>query len=173
MSTVIGLFQPGQMVDSSMAKLQQAGCTADKIRILTRYDEVAQIFSSTERRLVVKYVVWGALLGIAVLNLYGLIMGGYACSRFLGYIPVSYWLCDLVGFSIIGLILGAFAGLFVGFNKFEKEADLYTHGISEGGTLITVQVEDEPATGQIINILRQANAQGVKAFQDLAETGPG
>jgi hypothetical protein len=172
MSTVIGLFQQDENIHSSIYKLQQAGFAVDKIRVLTRYDEVQKLFSSNESHLVMKYMGWGALLGIAILNLYGLTIGGYACNRLLGYIPVSYWICDIVGFTLLGLILGLSAGFFVGVNKFEGGADLYTHGVSRGGQLMTVKVDNELATDEIINILDQENAQGIKVFQDLVDVNP-
>lgn len=173
MTTVIGLFQSDENTQNSIDELKDAGFGVDKIRILTGYNDVQRLFGSNESHLVMKYVGWGALLGIAILNLYGLTMGGYACSRLLGYIPVSYWICETVGFTVTGLVLGAMAGFFVGVSKFEKSADLYTHGVVRGGTLMAVTVDNELAAGEVISILNHENAQGVKAFQDLVEVSPG
>jgi hypothetical protein len=172
MTTVIGLFQSDKNTQSSIDELKEAGFALDKIRILTAYNDVQKLFGSNESHLVKKYMGWGALLGIAILNLYGLTVGGYACSRLFGYIPVSYWFCETIGFTVIGLILGAVAGFFMGVSKFEKGADLYTHGVVRGGKLIAVTVDNELAAGEVISILNQENAQGVKALQDLVEVNP-
>ncbi len=172
MSMVIGLLQNEDRIQSSINRLRNAGFTADKIRILTRYNDIQKLFGRNESRIVVKYMVWGALLGIAILHLYGLTMGGYACNQLFGYIPVSFWVCDIVGFTLVGLILGISAGFFVGVSKFEGGADLYTHGVCQGGKLVTVEVDNELTTEEVITILQQENAQGVKAFQDLVEISP-
>lgn len=172
MTTVIGLFRNDENIQSSIDRLQDAGLAADKIRIFTSYDDVQKLFSGNESHLVVRYVVWGAVLGIAIFNLYGLALGGYACHTILGYLPSWYWLCDIVGFTVLGLILGASAGFFVGVTRFEGGADLYTHGINRGDKLMAVQVDDEPAANKVKRILDQARARGIKLFRDLADVSP-
>ncbi|MCL4303726.1 MAG: peptide deformylase [Anaerolineae bacterium] len=63
--------------------------------------------------------------------------------------------------------------LFIDRIEFEKSADLYTHGVVRGGQLMAVTVDNEVAAGEVISMLKQENAQGVKAFQDLVEVSPG
>lgn len=169
MNAVVGLFQQDENIHTSIDRLRRAGFAADKIHVLTRYDEVQTLFKPNESHLVLKYVGWGAFFGIAIMNLYGLTVGGYACNCLSGYIPASYWACGVVGFSLLGLLLGATAGFFWGVNKFEGSADEYTHGVGGGNKLMAVRVEDEPAAKAATNILRQENAQGVKNFQDLLD----
>jgi hypothetical protein len=95
-------------------------------------------------------------------------VGGYACTKLFGYIPVSFLACDVVSSIAIGLILGASAGWFVGVNRFEKGADQYTHGVCQGRKLMTVKTTSE-LTPQALKILQQEKAEAVKAFDDLQE----
>jgi hypothetical protein len=46
-----------------------------------------------------------ALVGILAFNLYGLMLGAYACSIFHEMLAV-FWVCDVIGFTILGAFLG-------------------------------------------------------------------
>jgi hypothetical protein len=166
MQTVVGLFQSDEDAQSATDRLKEAGLTDDEISLLSDYDSVQKLFGSYEVFRVMKYVIWGAVIGVTILLLYGLVLGGYACTTLFGYIPLSYLACDVVGSIVIGLILGATAGWFIGVNSFEKEVDQYTHGVCRDRKLMSVKVGDD-LISKVSRILRQEHAEAVKRFADL------
>lgn len=72
----------------------------------------------------------------------------------------------VVGSIVIGLILGATAGWFIGVNRFEKDVDQYTHGVCRDRKLMSVKVGDE-LISKVTKILRQEHAEEVQRFADL------
>lgn len=168
MQAVVGLFQRDENIQSAIYKLKEAGFAEDKLKVLTDYDAVQRLFGRYESHQVINYMIGGAAVGVSILLLYGLIVGGYGCTKFFGYIPVSFLACDVVGSIVVGLILGTSAGWFIGVNKFEKGADQYTHGVCQGHKLMTVKATSE-LTPRAMKILRQEKAEAVKTFDDLQE----
>jgi len=168
MQAVVGLFERDENIQSAIYELKKAGFAEDTIKILTDYDTIQKLFGRYESHQVIGYMIGGALVGVTILLLYGLIVGGYACTSLLGYIPLSFLTCSVVGSIAIGLILGAAAGWFIGVNKFEKSADQYTHGVCQGHKLMTVRATGE-STPKALKILQQEQAEAIKTFDDLQE----
>jgi hypothetical protein len=162
MRTVIGLFLDDENAQSSILKLEETGLAEDQISVLTQPQAVQNLLIGNQTRRVAPYIAWGTLCGMVILNVYGLTIGAYACSL-CNHIPALFWICDVVGFTFLGLVLGAAAGWFVGLDKFEKEADLYTQGADAGGEVVTITVNNEFVT-KVMGILRQENAVVVKTL---------
>ena len=168
MKALVGMFQRDENVQSTIHKLKDAGFAEDRIRVLTDYETVQKLFSSYEGHQVIKYVVSGAVSGIAVLLLFGLTLGGYVCSTLFGHIPTSFLTCVLVGSVGLGLILGASAGWFIGISRFERGVDQYTHGVCQGYKLMALKLNNGTLP-KVTEILHQENAKAVKTFDDLQE----
>jgi hypothetical protein len=162
MRTVIGLFSDDENAQSSIHRLEETGLAEDQISVLPRDIAVQTLLAGNQIRRVAPYMAWGALCGIIIMNLYGLTMGACACNL-CDHIPAFFWVCDVVGFTLVGLVLGAAAGWFVGVDKFEKDTDLYTQGVDAGGEVITIKVNNEFVT-KVMDILRQENAVVVKTL---------
>lgn len=160
METVIGLFQSEENVEESIHKLEETGLIEDSISVITREDAARNLFSEDQNRILTTYVGLSALVGILAFNLYGLMLGAYACSIFHEMLVV-FWVCDVIGFTILGALLGAVAGLFIGLGQVDSRTELYTQGVLRGGKMLAVKVSDE-LVSKVTSILQQENAEGVK-----------
>ena len=166
MQAVVGLFERDENIQSAIYKLKEAGLAEDNIQVLTDNNAIQNLFVRPERHQILGDMINGAIAGVTILLLYDLILGGYACTSLLGYIPNSFLACSVVGSIAVGLILGAIAGWFIGIDRFEKSADQYTRGVCQGHKLMMVKATNELAP-QALDILEHEQAEAIKTFDDL------
>lgn len=166
MKTIIGLFSNKEDVQSSIRQLKETGVDEERISVFTRNQVIRKFLDSGESHVVLKYIGWGVLFGIAIYGSFGLTASLCGCTLF-GY-SLASGIGTLLSYIAIGTVFGAIMGSFVGVGELEKDTHLYTQGVSLGGALIVVQVSDDLASG-VMNTLRQARAVGAKIYPEMKE----
>jgi hypothetical protein len=149
MKTIVGLFQAKENALSSRGELTNLGVPQNQIRI------------------VAKYAGPGALLGIAVADTFGLIIG-------LSALPVDgfglrFLVIALIVFTGIGTALGGLLGALFGVDSIERVAALCTEGMQLEGVLEIIETSNDLAA-RAAAILQQTSAVAVEIYPEL-ETG--
>lgn len=167
MSTVIGLFQHAENVQSSLDKLRQADFPVDKISILTCEDEVQKLLDKPQSHWVMpRCTLCGALLGFGLFSLVSLFR--IVCQCISAPTGFEFYIFTFVFLTALGAIFGAILGGFVGADELERETQLYTRGVCCGYPVMVVKTSGEWAA-KAIGLLRQEKAVGVKMIQDEVE----
>jgi hypothetical protein len=161
MKTVIGLFWSEDDIQSSIQTLENAGVPTDNVDILSHISRKRLCDNLCHP--VARSAGWGAVIGVAIYATSGLITGIAGC-HYCGF-DSTYALGTLVGFLIVGGLVGALLGQWIGLDALEQNSHLYTHAAQVGGMVVAVQASDE-LVGQVAEILRQENAIGVRMLPD-------
>lgn len=159
MKTVIGLFWQDGDVRDSLRRLEDAGFSHDRIttsRHIARKRLVGDLGHP-----IVRYSAWGAIISIAIFGTFGLGAAFAGCNCF-GY-DSTYSVATLVGFVLVGGLVGALLGLWIGIDALERDTHLYVQGLNLGGKLVIVQADDEHIT-KAMDILRDGHGVGVTAL---------
>jgi hypothetical protein len=165
MSTVIGLLKEEKQLSSLTERLQAAGCTLDRIRILTQPGEVHALLDETAMAKceMPKCVGLGALAGMAIFLPVGVISSLIGCFVF-GCSPLI-WLVALGGFSLIGALSGAAFGCFFSGDRYERHTHLYTEGVGWGNKLMAVTTDTRETEARTAQILQEEDAIAVKIIE--------
>jgi len=168
MSTVIGLFPSDESAQHAIYQLKTTGFTAGNhpsgIICSTQASLARELIAGSEKQIEARYAGWGAVAGVALLGLYSLSAGAYLCNL-CGYSPL-FWARNLIGFVIIGAILGMAAGWFMGADKLEQLTGLYTQSLRRGGEMVAITVNHE-LVPQAMRLLRQEHALGLADLRDI------
>jgi hypothetical protein len=161
MKTVVGLLWRDEDVQRLIQKLEEGGFAKHSIDVATRISRKRLV--GDQGHPVVRSAGWGAIIGVAIYAVFGLgaALTGYICC---GYAS-AYAIGTLVGFVVIGGIVGALLGQWIGVDASEHDTHLYTQGVHLGGRLVTVRGSHE-SVAQAIEVFRQQNAIGVKTLED-------
>lgn len=162
MSTVIGLLKEDRQLTTVTGRLQAAGGTLDRIKILTQPGEVHSLLDkqAVAKCRMSRYVGFGALVGLIFFVPIGFISSLIGCTVF-GCSPLI-WVAAMGGLSLIGALFGAAGGCFFSLDRFERETHLYTEGIGWGNKLVVVTADTPDMEAQTAQILKEEEAIGVK-----------
>ena len=139
MDTVIGLFPYQQDEFYLLQQLVDAGFDVNKIRLFTQEKPIQKLFGSEPKQKAVRYAIWGALFGIAVYGIFGLIAGWCECNLF-HFNQLIAIKTIFIGI-LVGAMIGGFIGGFTGLAENEKDTHLYTHGVRMGETVFVIRTE--------------------------------
>jgi hypothetical protein len=160
MNTVIGLFWSEQDIQSSIQKLEEAGVPQDSVDVLTHISR--KRLCSKLGHPIARSVALGAVIGVAIYATCGLIASVTGC-RYCGF-GSEYAVGTLVGFPIIGALVGALLGQWIGLDAAEQDSHLYTQAAHLGGIVVAVRANAELAT-KVMDILQRENALGVRTLE--------
>jgi hypothetical protein len=160
MNTVIGLFWCKEDIQSSMQKLEEAGVPQASVDVLTHISR--ERLCGNLCHPVARSATWGAAIGVAIYATFGLTAGVVGC-HYCGF-DSAYAVIILVGFLIIGALVGALLGQWIGLDASEQDSHLYTQAAHFGGRVVAVQANDE-LVAKVTDILRQADAIGVRVLE--------
>jgi hypothetical protein len=165
MSTVIGLFQHEENVQSSLDQLHRAGFAEDNISVLTRNDEVQKLLDTPQNhRVMPQCALCGALMGFALFGLVSLFR--IVCQCIAAPTGFEFYVFTFVFLTILGAIFGAIFGSFVGADALERNTQLYRRGVCCGYPVMAVKASGEKVA-KAIDLLREEKAVGVKIIPDL------
>jgi hypothetical protein len=159
--TVIGLVWGDENIRDSVRELKRAGLAENNISLLARYSAVRELLGANQGRVVAKYTLWGALLGIAAFAPFGVAASVCECTL-LHYNP-GFGAGILIAFVAIGMGFGAFMGCFVGVGQMEEGTHLYCQGLRLGGKVVVVRASDD-LVAKTVSTLQQDTAVGVKTL---------
>jgi hypothetical protein len=160
MNTVIGLFWCKEDIQSSMQRLKEAGVPQDSVDVLTHVSR--KRLCSNLCHPVARSAIWGAVIGVAIYATFGLVAGVIGCHYC--ELDSTYGIGILLGFLIIGGLVGALLGQWIGLDASEQSSHLYTQAAHFGGRVVAVEANDE-LVEKVMDILRQANAIGVRVLE--------
>lgn len=166
MTTIVGLFESDENVQSSIDKLKGAGVTEAKVIVVPCNDAGRERLDIAQHWLVAKYAGWGAVIGIAIAGSFGLATGLSALTIY-GF-GLTFTISMLIVFSLIGAALGGLFGAFMGVDALEKINQLFREGIGFGGELEIVQAADELAF-QAMGILQKTEALAMEIYPEIEE----
>jgi hypothetical protein len=160
MTTVIGLVPQNKQADKVKQGLAQLGINAGQVKILAHPDAVWQQLGGHEKlRIVMRYAVIGAGLGVLLYGPVGFFAGYLdcklmGCSQSIGATFLALGL-------FIGIIGGGVLGAIIGLNNLEQHLYAYVEGVRRGELLLMV---DTPATlgKEVISLLRQEQGTVVR-----------
>jgi hypothetical protein len=165
MSTVIGLFQHNEDVQSSLDQLHQAGFAEDAISVLTRNDEVQKLLDTPQSHKVMpQCTLCGALMGFALFGLVSLFR--IVCQCIAAPTGFEFYVFTFIFLTILGAIFGAIFGSFVGADTVERNTQLYARGVCCGYPVMVVKATGEQVA-KAIGLLQAGRAVGVKIIPDL------
>lgn len=158
MKTVVGLYMREGDAAKAFETLESAGFSPASIRMLRSVYAIWKHLGCTPRKILMKGLALGAVLGIAIYALFGTIVAFGEETFGFGYSTV---IGSLLIFVVAGALVGGVLGFFFCLGQQEQESRLYTMGISRGGVLLVVRTADEHAV-RAIDVMRQTEAEGVK-----------
>ncbi len=165
MATVIGLFSKDEHVQRSIDKLQEAGITRDKIKVLAFEDAVVDLLNGRQSAVITKYVGLGVLVGMTIFGLYELI--GRICDCGIPIYGIRIELDTLALFIAVGAILSMLVGYFVGIERLKGSIRPYIWNVHQGSKVVAVQANDEQEN-TVINILHNENGAAIKTLETRA-----
>ena len=163
MSTVIGLFPCNQEESYQVGQLEEAGFTKDNIRVVTNDSAILKLFSCEPNRVVAKYAVCGALLGIVIYGIFALVAGWCECNLF-QFIRIIAFDILLVG-TLFGALIGGVMGGITGMAEYEKDTHLYTQGVRLGNRVFVIQT-DSGDVERAKTSLRRVGCTGVRVIPE-------
>lgn len=165
MSTVIGLFQHSEDVQSSLDQLHQAGFAEDTIRVLTHNDEVQELLDTPQsHKIIPQCTLCGALMGFALFGLVSLFR--IVCQCISAPAGFEFYIFTFVFLTMLGAIFGAILGSFAGADTVERNTQLYTRGVCCGYPVMAVKATGEQVA-KAIGLLQEGKAVGVRIIPDL------
>jgi hypothetical protein len=150
--------------DIALARLEEVGFSADQVSLLMSEQVRNRHFTLVEETKSDE----GALTGATI--------GGLAGALYLGLASAGAFLIPGLNLIVSGALIGALAGLgaggavgglvgaLVGSGIPEHEAKVYEKQVRDGGILIAVQAENDEEEEIVKDILKDANAQSIKAL---------
>lgn len=165
MSKVItALLASRIQADTTLRRLETAGFAADQVSLLMSEQARNNHFTLVENDKTEEGAVAGATIaGLAGALYMGLISAGAILIPGLNLIVSGALIGALAGLGAGGAV-GGLVGALVGSGIPEHEAKLYEKQVREGGILIAVQALNDKEEESIKNILKDANAQSIKAL---------
>jgi hypothetical protein len=171
MKTLVGLIPDSEHAAAAEAAMKNAGLGEDKISALARPAEVWQRLGGHRKmRVVFKYVLAGALLGLVVASLYGLPASIMNCIH--QGCPFSANLGFLIAIYLFWIIGGAFMGAHIGLDRLEQDMYSYVEGVRRGGSLMVAETPDEE-TVEVTEIMEHEGGLLVHPLEDDQENHGG
>jgi hypothetical protein len=153
MKTLISLIPDTDSAEHAVGKLRQAGVSQDKMCILCRPVEVWKRLGGDEKlHIVIRYGLYGTLLGLAVGLLYGVPSGIMNCLVM--DCAVNTNLTFLAIITLFWILGGAFLGTLFGLDRLEKDLYSYVEGVRRGGAFIMVDIPENQAAA-VTKILKE------------------
>jgi hypothetical protein len=150
MKTVIGLFWSDEDVKNPLQRLEDAGFARDSVGTPRRISR--QRLAGDLGHPLARCTGLGAVIGVAIFGTFGLAAALAGCNWF-GY-DFTYGAATLVGFVLVGSLVGALLAIWVGIDALESDTHLYVQGVNLGGKLVIVQSDDEQTTKAIFGDYR-------------------
>jgi uncharacterized protein (TIGR02271 family) len=158
-STVVGLFDDRDHAQQAVQDLISAGIDRSKISVVAADTEGKFQKSSVDESgtLAGEGALSGATSGALVGGIFGLLVGAGALAfPAVGLVAIGP-ISGLLTGAGIGAVSGGIIGGLIGLGIPEEHAETYAEGVRRGGTLVTVQANDNQ-TSQIESILDRDGA---------------
>lgn len=165
MSTVIGLIQEDQQVVDLATRLEDIKASPDNVKILTTPDEAHPFVykSAFAECHIYDCMTIGAVAGAAIFIPLGLLITVFSCGLMDGCSPLA-WGPGMLFMVIVGAIIGASLGSFLGTNRLEQIESIYTDALSEGNKLVVIPADTKETATRTADALEQAHATAVKVL---------
>lgn len=171
MTEVVALFANRADAESAVRSLESMGFDAETMGYLNRHEEDRDFDMDTDLDSeAAKGAAGGAVGGAAVGAGAGLLAAaGVALIPGIGPFLAAGTLLGTLGATAAGAaggaVLGGAAGAIFGDDADDEYATYYREGIEEGGSLITVHVDDD-MSGRVQSTLRDMGAKRVDVHDD-------
>jgi uncharacterized membrane protein len=158
MELVVGLFDKKRDAELAVQALEQAGFSQGKMGALAQDRIIVEHLGDEQKDATARSAEIGALSGTALGGLTGLLAGtGALVIPGIGPVIAVGVLASTLAGAGVGAAAGGLVGALMGLGFSEKQAQVYTEGIKQGGVLVAVQAEGE-RIGLAREIIKQANA---------------
>jgi uncharacterized membrane protein len=162
MELVVGLFDKKRDADLAVKALEQAGFSQSKLGALAQDRIIVEHLADEQKDATAKSAGIGALSGTALGGLTGLLAGtGAIVIPVIGPVIAAGVLASTLAGAGVGAAAGSLAGALMGLGFSEKQAQVYTEGVEQGGVMVAVQAEGEHI-GLAREIIKQANAVDIE-----------
>jgi uncharacterized membrane protein len=176
--TVVALFDNIQQAHDAVRDLNTTGISRENISLVSndvegtysqQLDRDAQ--SNLETSDTAENIGKGAGAGAVIGGLGGLVVGlGALAIPGIGPVVAAGPIATTLAGAGVGAVAGGLVGALVDIGVPEEDAKLYSEGVRRGGTLLTVQA-DEQQVDQVIDMLNQHRPVDIKERREQWSTG--
>lgn len=159
MNTIIGLLPSQRDPISEVEKLVSRGVPEEDVYVLTQEKAIREILGCDPICTIKYYAIWGALIGVAIYSVFGILAAWCECNL-LGFDQPN-GLLTLVGGVLAGGFVGGVLGAIIGLGKSEENTHLYTQGARMGNKVLVLRTESGDVE-KAKTILRQLGCIGVR-----------
>jgi hypothetical protein len=161
MNSIIGLIRWNASVSPAVERVKEAGVADEQIQTISNPNIINNLLRCDPACVIRNYAVWGITIGFSVYAIFGIAAALCQCN-ILEY-GREFGVGAFFGAILTGTFIGGIIGILVGAGEAEKDTHLYVQGVRLGGTVISVQVQDEDVE-RVKNILIMENVSGVKVL---------
>lgn len=152
MKTLVGLIPDNEHVATTVQAIKEAGIDEYQVSAPVHPATIWEaIGGHSKKRTLLKFAVYGGLLGLLVATLYGLPASILNCIHM--QCPFADNLGLLLAITAFWIAAGAFLGAIVGLDRFERDLYVFTESIHRGASLMFVEAPDEQ-TSEVSQILQ-------------------
>lgn len=162
--TVTAVFSSRTLSDTALVRLEAAGYTKDQVTMLVTKETQSKHFVIDEDSKAGEGAIEGAAIGGLSAALY-LALGSVGALFVPGLnIVVSGALIGALTGLGAGAVTGGLVGALVGLGVPEHEAKIMEDTVNKGAILIAVETKDDASAEKVKSILKDSNAQSIKAL---------